>query len=619
MPRITEDPTQATCPSFEDPEWEFLWQSMVDAYQGDQPFTLEDAAQHLKDTWARENECKIGAWNAQLEDDRILQEELDRLAQEEEDARRIQREKEAEEQRKEAEKKRPKLGDFDSNLPVERWIEPRPSSYAIQKLDSLEYLELDYFTLRACKEAGVKAHKSVNQDTMAITQLGDSFAFRPLSALKPSKNIRNDEDLCWEEMLDAKNLMLHFMAKSGLWPTKHAEALATFFLNLELHPRKSQVNGKKALMLYQSRVRREWFDALKNGAGFNIALIQDDLLRSYAEELNDAIQDRDNASRDREIDQVCVSTHLDQGSVLTVLPFSHPPPPPPYHLRCCPSSDLRSSLLFAPWPFVPLPFAPHFRWHLLPRVPCHLHPIAACISCRVHPAICTPLPLASPAAHTLPFAPHRCLHILLCAPCHLHHHRHSPPGHVQPLPFAPPPHPRLHTHAITPPLSAPYPACPQLRRANASLEARSSSRRHQARSPSPSRVKPTRRRCRSRSPYQDREPQPDCPDRLSRDSARRPRRVKSEFFQPGAGPRGGVCAVCLGRHEHNFGKCEEPRLWDNSASASRKNEQGRLVAASGLPLCFDWQVSRGCASSSHPDRHRCSGCGKADHGAQGCP
>ena len=248
MPRITEDPTKATCPSFGDPEWDFLRQSMVDAHQGDQPFTLDDAAQQLKDIWALENEHKRAAWNAQLEQDQAVQDEQDRATQEEAEARRVQREKEAEEQCKEAEKKRPKLGDFDPGLAIERWIEPRPSSYAINRLDGLEYLELDYFTLRACREASADGHKSVGPDTMAITQLGDSFALRPLSAMRPSKNIRCDEDLSWEEMLDAKNLMLHFMAKSGLWPTAHAESLATFFLNLELHLRKSQINGKKSFI-----------------------------------------------------------------------------------------------------------------------------------------------------------------------------------------------------------------------------------------------------------------------------------------------------------------------------------------------------------------------------------
>ena len=37
MPRIVDDPTRAVCPSFEDPEWEFLRQSAVNAHQGDHP------------------------------------------------------------------------------------------------------------------------------------------------------------------------------------------------------------------------------------------------------------------------------------------------------------------------------------------------------------------------------------------------------------------------------------------------------------------------------------------------------------------------------------------------------------------------------------------------------
>ena len=71
MPHITEDPTQATCPSFEDPGWGFLRQSMIAAHQGAQPMADTDAAQQLKDTWAHENEQKIVAWNTQLEQDQL--------------------------------------------------------------------------------------------------------------------------------------------------------------------------------------------------------------------------------------------------------------------------------------------------------------------------------------------------------------------------------------------------------------------------------------------------------------------------------------------------------------------------------------------------------------------
>ena len=62
MPRIDIDPTRAICPSFEDPEWEFLRESMVNAHQGDPPLTLDGAAQQLKDAWAHENLRKVDAW-----------------------------------------------------------------------------------------------------------------------------------------------------------------------------------------------------------------------------------------------------------------------------------------------------------------------------------------------------------------------------------------------------------------------------------------------------------------------------------------------------------------------------------------------------------------------------
>ena len=292
MPRILEDPTRATCPNFESAEWDFLRLPMINAHQGDQPLTEEEATQRMKDTWTRENDRKIAAWNEQLEQDRAEQEELNRAAQAEEDGRRIQQEKEAEEQRKEAERKKPKLNPFDQKHPVVAWIDLRPASYAINKINNLEYIELDYFTARGCREAGADTNKSISHDTLAFTQIEDTIAIRPLASLRPSKHIRNDEELSWEEMLDAKTTMLQFMAQSGLWPTEHALSLASFFVALEAHPRKQQANGKQVLLLYQSRVRREWFEALKRNEGFNIELIRDDLLRALAEEVGNRVLDR---------------------------------------------------------------------------------------------------------------------------------------------------------------------------------------------------------------------------------------------------------------------------------------------------------------------------------------
>ena len=125
MPRIAIDPTAAICPSFEDPEWDFLRQPMIDTHVGDVPLTVEGATQRMREAWARENDRKIAAWNAQLEQDRVEQDERNRLAQAEEDARNAQRVREEDEQRREAERKKPKFEPFDFDISVKTAIEPR--------------------------------------------------------------------------------------------------------------------------------------------------------------------------------------------------------------------------------------------------------------------------------------------------------------------------------------------------------------------------------------------------------------------------------------------------------------------------------------------------------------
>ncbi|KAF8486915.1 hypothetical protein DFH94DRAFT_6796 [Russula ochroleuca] len=264
MPRIVNNPTQAICPSFESPVWDFVRQSLIDTHQGVRPLTAEEATQRLKDAWTRDNDNKISTWNAQLKQDRPETAIQERLAQEEEARRAQRREREAEEQQREAEKKRPKLNDFDPNRSVSSWIEPRPAEYALDKIDMLEYVELDYFTIDVW----------------------------PLSTQKTPKNIRNDEDLSWGEMFDAKRRLLHFMVQSGVWPTAHTDSLASFFVALQTHPRRFQTNGQEALLLYQSRVRREWFSALKSNKGFKIEDIGEDFLRSCADLINDQMWEK---------------------------------------------------------------------------------------------------------------------------------------------------------------------------------------------------------------------------------------------------------------------------------------------------------------------------------------
>ena len=160
----------------------------------------------------------------------------------------------------------------------------------------------------------------------------------------------------------------------------------------------------------------------------------------------------------------------------------------------------------------------------------------------------------------------------------------------------------------------------QLRRmVNANANAQSLSRKHCRRLRSPNQAEPMTRQRHSRSPWRGHGSPPNWGERHPRDNTCFFKHNKPEVFHSSAGPCGRVCVVCLGRHEHSFAKCEDAILWDSSANAAQKSKQGQLVAVNRLPLCFDWQILRGCAAVSHPDWHRCLGCGRPDHGAQGCP
>ena len=124
------------------------------------------------------------------------------------------------------------------------------------------------------------------------------------------------------------------------------------------------------------------------------------------------------------------------------------------------------------------------------------------------------------------------------------------------------------------------------------------------------------KRLRLRSPRQGGRRQRD----VSTPSRKSGNREEGPFFRSSTGSRpSGICAVCLGRSEHDFAKCNSSKLWDGRKGWARKNEQGRLATPEGLVLCFDWQLPKTCTSTAHTKKHLCSGCGESGHGAQKCP
>lgn len=147
----------------------------------------------------------------------------------------------------------------------------------------------------------------------------------------------------------------------------------------------------------------------------------------------------------------------------------------------------------------------------------------------------------------------------------------------------------------------------------------SPSKRSHAQSPSCSRS-----HSRSHSPPRHRRRRHVSPNangrrsRLASSSKGKTKGSGPSFFQAGTDASGSVCAVCLGRHEHEYAKCSATKLWNGKKACIRRNDRGRLVLLDGLPICFNFQTNAGCTDTSHPSRHICSGCGTSGHGAQHC-
>ena len=80
-------------------------------------------------------------WNIQLQQDAAEQEGQERVTREAEEAQQACQAAEAEEACKESDKKKPRLLPFDPERQIEEWVEARPASYTINKLNNLEYVE----------------------------------------------------------------------------------------------------------------------------------------------------------------------------------------------------------------------------------------------------------------------------------------------------------------------------------------------------------------------------------------------------------------------------------------------------------------------------------------------
>ena len=180
------------------------------------------------------------------------------------------------------------MKDFDDATTVGNYIAPRPAQYALRRIEEFEYVELWYFTPEGCADA-TQSQLTQYDDTFGLTKVDDMVTLKSISSLKASKNVVPDAELSFRQMSMAKNAFIPLMTRYQ-WTAKSINAFAQFFTQLELHPLRQREFGERALITYQARVRREWHDQLKLGSGFNVGILNEDLLQSVYKELVDQAQ-----------------------------------------------------------------------------------------------------------------------------------------------------------------------------------------------------------------------------------------------------------------------------------------------------------------------------------------
>ena len=151
--------------------------------------------------------------------------------------------------------------------------------YACHSLEKREYVPLWYFCSEGCAEVADE-NRQRGDDALGITRTESGLAFKPAAASRPSKNALHDHELTWRQYHS------NFLVRINIynWHKHYISSLLDFFGAICTHLLRSHTN------LCFSRVRREWHDSLTRGVGFNIGVINEQLLDVTAREVNNSIQ-----------------------------------------------------------------------------------------------------------------------------------------------------------------------------------------------------------------------------------------------------------------------------------------------------------------------------------------
>ncbi|KAH9916494.1 hypothetical protein B0H21DRAFT_851814 [Amylocystis lapponica] len=260
---LTVDPNTLVPPDYALPGYAAARQPLIA-----NGMTDEQAVACLVVAWTAANDQDKVTWQAQLDATAAAAAQRAQELAEAEQQRALEVAQEAEQaQKDEARKHR------DKYRPIPMRPTPRAdlvlaAPYALKRLEKALYLELYYYTNVGLDAANL-AVSSLDDDVMTMQRGEDGIAsWVPAVAAKAAKSVVDDQDLTWEQIMEAVPRFITAM-ESARWDPPRVEMLARFWGALQLHPFKRSRDplDTRTLIVYQAEQRKRWHQAISTTEG----------------------------------------------------------------------------------------------------------------------------------------------------------------------------------------------------------------------------------------------------------------------------------------------------------------------------------------------------------------
>ena len=248
--------------------------------------TDQEAAALLRSLWDFNHNKAIVAWDRQHTEEIEAQLEIHEQAEQDVERQCLLREQEEEQTKQEERKKYKNKFAPIPDRPLPPTVLLLPSQHALNKLCKGEYIPLHFFTNKGICEA--EDDSSGDDDLLTLVQTDKGPTFQSAASAKAKKQKARDEHLSWEEFSQANYCMVRAMTQQE-WPEERVNMDHDFWITFETHAWRHDTSKyrKRALLLYQGRVRRDWHKTLGTSAAFRLLPLNEAWLNELHQELLD--------------------------------------------------------------------------------------------------------------------------------------------------------------------------------------------------------------------------------------------------------------------------------------------------------------------------------------------